>query len=343
MRCVGWPQPPAHGVPVGRGVIRRSADDFFVQELPNWAPTDAGEHEVLWIEKRDANTQWVARALARAASCRVGDVGYAGLKDRRAVTRQWFSVPVRDGVDWPSLEIEGVRVLAVHRHQRKLRTGALAGNRFRIRVSELRLDGGALEERLDAIRRCGVPNYFGPQRFGRDGGNVELARRFAAGERLDRRRRGFALSAARAVVFNAVLAERVRRGDWAQVGAGDVAMLAGSNSFFVVADDAAATAAAPRAAALDLHPSGPLWGDGESPARGDTGAREAAVAARFPELVAAIARGRVDAARRPLRIAVEALTAELADGALVLGFELPRGSFATAVLNEVVAVVEALP
>lgn len=334
----GWPQPPAHGEPLARGVLRARQEDFVVDEIPNWAPTGDGEHDVLWVEKRGANTRWVAGALARHAGCRAADVGYAGLKDRHAVTRQWFSV-ARAGrcPDWQAFEADGVRILEVAAHRRKLRPGALSGNRFRILVAAACPEAPALPARVAAVRAQGVPNYFGPQRFGRDGGNLALAGRLAAGERLGRGQRGFALSAARSALFNAVLAERVRRGDWLQPQVGDALMLTGSNSFFVVDDSGELDALAARAAEGDLQPTGPLWGEGESAVTGDVATLEARIGAVLPELVAATTAARAKPARRALRVFADGLEASSSSDGLMLAFTLPAGSFATAVVNEFVA------
>ncbi len=336
---VGWPQPPAHGDARARGSLRARPEDFLVDEIPNWTPTGDGEHDVLLVEKRDANTRWVAGALARHAGCRAADVGYAGLKDRHAVTRQWFSVPRgRARPDWQAFEAEGVRVLEVASHRRKLRPGTLAGNRFRVRVADASPDPLALAARVEAVRAAGVPNYFGPQRFGREGGNLALAARLAAGERLKRAERGFALSAARAALFNAVLAERVRRGDWLEPRLGDALMLTGSQSFFVADDAGELDALAARAAEGDLQPTGPLWGEGESSVAGEVAALELAVGEALPGLVAATTAARAKPARRALRVFAADLEATTAPDGLTLEFTLPAGSFATAVVNEFVAV-----
>src|SRR5262249_4892871 len=157
-------------------------------------PAGTGQHVLLRVRKRDANTQWVARELARLCRCRPMDVGYAGLKDRRAITTQWFTVPKSSqSVDsWPAVRTAEFDGLEAHAHTRKLPRGALAGNSFIIRVRNITISDDQLAERITLIGRRGVPNYFGPQRFGRDGSNLE---RISAGFRgLRPPERGFILS-----------------------------------------------------------------------------------------------------------------------------------------------------
>ena len=189
----------AFGEPVASCHIRKANADFQVSEQLGFELSGDGEHDYLQIEKDGANTAWVARGLAKHAGIAASDVGFAGLKDRHAVTKQWFSVrrPAGNKADWMKLDLTGVRVLQEGRHRRKLRRGAHAGNRFRVALRNLTETRGGLRERLAEIRDAGVPNYFGEQRFGRDGGNLGLAGDLFAGRRLSRGKRGMALSAAR--------------------------------------------------------------------------------------------------------------------------------------------------
>ncbi|MEM7763283.1 MAG: tRNA pseudouridine(13) synthase TruD [Pseudomonadota bacterium] len=331
-----WPREPASGERLGAAEIRRQPEDFRVEELPSWQPSGDGEHDVLWVEKREANTQWVADRLARFADVRRGAVSYAGLKDRFAVTRQWFSVhlPGRQ-VDWSALQDAAFDVLQVARHHRKLRIGTLAGNRFRIRLFHAAITPQALDERIARLREHGCPNYFGPQRFGHDGANLRLAEALANGRRLPRHKRGFALSAARAQIFNAVLEQRVLASTWARNIDGDVAMMEGSNAVFATADESADTLVQ-RFADHDIHPTGPLWGDGKPMTAGTAAALEHEVADTLPVLTAALVNARMAQARRSLRVTLADLEREpVSDQISDLCFSLPPGSYATAVLNEV--------
>jgi len=326
--------------PLGTGVLRSSPEDFQVIEILGFEPSGAGPHALLTVRKRGANTEWVARELARVASCKPFEVGFAGLKDRNAVATQAFTVPrgKRAAAEFIGLAGEGYEVIDATAHQRKLPRGALAGNRFEITVRELRCEASALRERLDAIARGGVPNYFGPQRFGRDGGNladvVRGAERPPGARGRGRSDEGFMLSAARSVIFNAILAARIGQDSWNRLLAGDVANLDGRGSVFAVA--APDTELERRCAELDLHPTAPLWGEGETLSAGDVRSLEEAVAARFPEALTVIRNARMNAERRALRMRVRDLTHEYDQDVLQLRFALPSGSFATAVLRELV-------
>ena len=330
--------PTAHGRPPATGRIRVEPEDFQVEEQIGFEPDGAGGHLLLLVEKRGANTGWVAAQLARAAGVHPRDVGYSGQKDRHAVTRQSFSVPwpVAAPVD-PCLEYSGAgfRVLAAARHGRKLRPGSHRGNRFRIRVRDLVGDPADIGARMLQIAAAGVPNYFGPQRFGRDGANLARARDWAqrGSAPRDRAQRSFALSAARSRLFNDVLADRVRRGDWDQLLPGEAVMLDGRRSFFLA--DAIDATLQERCQRLDVHPSGPLWGRNASPASGEALRIEEGVVACEPGLRALLESAGLEHERRSLRLPVRCLEWQVGDGDLTLAFELPRGTFATAVLHEV--------
>ncbi|MBV6417976.1 MAG: tRNA pseudouridine synthase D [Steroidobacteraceae bacterium] len=330
-RALALEPPRAFGTPPIAGRVRVEPRDFIVDEDPGFAPAGEGSHLLLRVRKIGANTEWVARDLARRARCRPFEVGFAGLKDRHAVTTQWFTVPRGrdDPQAWSGIEGEGYVVLEAHAHRRKLPRGALAGNRFELRIREVSGDRAALAARLAGIGANGVPDYFGPQRFGRSLANLA---RIAAGDW--RTERAFALSAARSLVFNAVLAARVVDGSWATLEAGDVANLDGSGSVFAVDECDAALAA--RVAALDVHPTGPLWGVGDSRAGGRVAALEAQASAQFAQVCSTLCAEGVRMARRPLRAAVRELAHAFEGDTLVLAFRLTAGSFAMTVLREVV-------
>lgn len=329
--------PRALGPPEARGRLKAEPAHFRVEEKLGFAPDGGEAHLLLRVEKTDANTLFVARRLADAAGVHPRDVGFAGLKDRRAVATQWFSLPAgRRPRDWVGFEGPGFRVLEAAAHSRKLRRGALAGNRFEVVVTGLTCGREELERRLAAVLARGVPNYFGLQRFGRDGANLTPVAAWAAGGPLPSRReeRGFLLSAARALAFNAVLAARVADGTWNRLLPGEVVNLGGSGSVFVATEIDAALAA--RCDALDVHPTGPLPGTGGLAPCGRAARVEAEALAPLAELVAALAAVGLEAARRPLRVRPDALDYAVEPGRLVLAFELPRGAFATSLLAELV-------
>jgi tRNA pseudouridine13 synthase len=330
--------PRAHGVPPVTAELRRMPEDFHVEEILGYDADGEGEHALLWVEKREANTDWVARELARFANVSPVNVGYAGMKDRHAVTRQAFTVQLagKPDPDWAAFPHAEVKVLASTRHKRKLKRGALRGNRFVLVLRDVRGDRARADQVLQSIARRGVPNYFGEQRFGREGGNVAQARAMFAGRRVDRDKRSILLSAARSHIFNSVLAARVERDAWDKPLDGEIWSLAGSRSWFGPEpfDDVLAA----RLAQGDIHPSGPLWGQGESPAAGAAGELERETAAVFADLADGLVAARMDQERRPLRLLPKDLRWRwLDDETLELSFELPAGAYATVVARELMA------
>lgn len=335
--------PQAGETPQCSGIIRERPKDFFVDENLGFEPDGVGEHLLVQIEKTGANTAWVASRLAEYAGVSSREVSYAGRKDRHAVARQWFSLwlPGRSDPVWDDCEIEGVQFLRSLRHGRKLRRGALVGNRFAIVVRELTGDLGGLESRLGAIGRTGVPNYFGPQRFGRAGANIDLARRWFSGAiRLKGNKRSMALSAARSELFNAVLARRISDGTWLQCLKGEALNPQGRGGFFIC--DEPDEQIVQRIASGQLHITGPLWGSGELIVRDEVAALESAVAAEHAELAAGLTTTRLDHDRRALRVMPGDLSWQLSDNALTLNFSLPKGAFATSVLSEVMTVKDCM-
>ena len=330
--------PRAFGAPLGRGILRAQPEDFIVEEDLGFAASGSGQHVLLKVRKRNANTQWVARELAKFCGCHPRDVGYAGLKDRRAVAVQWLTVPKSklSLEAWCEVRHPEFDVLEAHAHSRKLPRGALAGNRFVIRVRDLdtSIDDQALDLRIAEISRHGVPNYFGPQRFGHNGSNLV---RIADGlKALRAPERGFVLSAARSVIFNAVLAERVRDGSWNRLELGDIANLDGRGSIFAI--DTLDSTLTERAAQLDLHPTGPMWGRAAPAAQGRIADLESRVATEFQQACDLTAAAGMDQERRALRLAVRELTwnREPDTNGVVIRFRLSRGSFATTVLRELI-------
>ena len=256
-----WPR--FLGYPRARGILRSRPEDFSVRELPLVEPSGEGSHLWLEVQKCGANTDWIAGQLARAAACHVRDVGYAGMKDRHAVTTQWFSLPAPAGIepDWADWDIPGARVLQYARHGKKLKRGVLKGNRFEIVIRHLEGDLEDLGERLKQLASRGLPNYFGPQRFGHARTNaLSGARWLTEGGRLPRARRSIYLSALRSLLFNHVLADRVRQGDWDRLLDGEVAMLDGTQSVFLCGLPAPDLER--RCREFDIHPTGPMAGEG---------------------------------------------------------------------------------
>lgn len=313
-----WPRAcPASG---GSATLKRFNEDFIVTELPLQPPCGAGEHLWLDIEKNGANTAFVAQQLALAAGVEERDVGYAGLKDRHAVTRQWFSVylPKGETPDLTLLQHPEFKVLGQTRHVKKLRPGDLQGNRFRIVLRDVSGEREAIEANLKTVASQGVPNYFGAQRFGFDGGNVAQGRAMLAREIRVRnpKKKGIYLSAVRSFVFNEVLAWRIRQGLWGQTLPGDVLDEAGL-------------------------PTGPLWGRGRVATSDQAQALENAVAARHAALCDGMEHAGLDQERRALVARPADMSWEWPGAAeLVLAFTLPAGVYATSVLQEILSTTE---
>jgi len=327
--------------------LRASPEDFEVEELPLYEPSGEGGHTFVWVEKRGRTTEEVARELARAADVAPRDVGYAGRKDRHAVTRQWLSVPGLDPERALGLALRDARVLRAARHPHKLRTAQLAGNRFVLVVRELSEEALAgAGERLAALVAHGLPNRFGEQRFGAGGDNAERGRALLQGgaRPRDRREARFLASALQAAVFNEVLRTRPLPLD--ALEAGDVAVVHASGGLFRV-DDVAREG--PRALAFEISATGPIFGPGcfGPPREGDF--RQPAGAVRERESRALAACGldpdaplrtppglRIEGARRALRVQPrDAVVAAGADsGSARLSFALPAGSYATVLVEE---------
>ncbi|MDH4873075.1 tRNA pseudouridine(13) synthase TruD [Pseudomonas sp. BN515] len=335
--------PRAHGEPLGQAQLKAVAEDFQVDEVLDIPLEGEGEHLWLWVEKRELNTEEAARRIARAAGVPLKVVSYAGLKDRQALTRQWFSLhlPGKADPDLSAAENASLRILKSVRHKRKLQRGAHSANGFTLRLTRLVADREELEARLKRLAEAGVPNYFGLQRFGHGGGNVVDARNFAERKELPVQRnvRSRLLSAGRSFVFNRVLAERIAAGTWNQAQVGDLLAFTDSRSFFMASETECND---PRLALLDLHPTGPLWGEGDSPAQGQAQVLEAAVAAGEKALCHWLAEAGMAHERRILRLPIGGLTWHYPEpDVLQLEFVLPAGCFATAVVRELVDLLPA--
>jgi len=326
-------------LPGSGGVLKASPEDFRVDEIPAYPPQGTGPHLWLRVEKRDRTTRDVIRALAATLGVPDREVGCAGLKDRAAVTTQWLSLPLSRDPDPAALQGDGYRVLEASRHQNKLRTGHLRGNRFGVAVR-----GGDIARAracADALGLRGLPNFFGAQRFGAAGDNAEIGRRLLRGELADaavrrasrdRFLRRLTLSAWQSRLFNAWLAERLADGLFATALAGDVLKKLDSGGLFVCEDPATDTA---RVAAFEVAPAGPMFGHKLALARGEPLRREERLLAAEGIGAADLARGggETEGTRRAARIRV-AIELEPLDGGYRATFELPKGSYATVVMGE---------
>jgi tRNA pseudouridine13 synthase len=324
------------------GVLKREPEDFVVEEIPAYQPCGEGEHLFLWVEKRDVSAENLVAHVARSVGIRREDIGVAGLKDRRAVTRQFVSVPAACEPQLGAVETSGVRVLHATRHRNKLRTGHLKGNRFEILIRDVSADSFVTAEAVaEVVRERGFPNYYGEQRFGIGGATTQLGLDLLAGRKKPReiepRRRKFllrlSLSAAQSAVFNVVLSERLADGLFGTVLAGDVMQVAASGGCFVVEDVALEQVRYDQA---ETVLTGPLFGPKMKSPTGEPAAREQRVfdqfgitlqqAAEFPRLVTG--------ARRPLIVRVDDLQLAADPSGLRFRFTLPSGVYATTLLRE---------
>ncbi len=326
--------PRAFGEPLGNVTLRQAPEDFRVSEHTGLALRGAGEHLYVRLRKIGQNTRWVAKRLGEFAGIPYKLVSYAGLKDRHAVTEQWFSLHLagRPDPDWGALDVPGVEYLESARHDRKLHQGQLSYNRFRIVVRDCTTGQAALDERLALLAEQGVPNYFGPQRFGREAGNLELVLRQPRLQRMAREQRAFAMSALRGALFNGWLAGRVAAGSWR-----------------VPLEGEALLSDRPRGPAEDDHsvfvperlPAGMLWGAGYGGSGAAMRDAELAYAGSYPAVCAALEGARARFSRRVLVARVGGLRWSRAGDELTLEFALGPGMFATMVLRELFAVTDA--
>ena len=331
----------AFGGPSGSGDIKTEPDDFIVEEILSFEPEGSGEHVCLHIEKAGENTEYIARLLARHAGVRQRDIGYAGLKDRHGRTKQWFSIwlPGKSDPDWSALESEQLKILHTTRHARKLKRGVLNGNCFAIRIRHCQGDRQLTEQQLQQIKVQGFPNYFGEQRFGHQGRNIDKALDMFAGTRVKPEQRSIYLSAARSYLFNLILAERISQQTWIKALPGDVFKLNQTNSHFVA--DSIDQTLLDRLQSGDIHPTGALWGKGENPARFEIQALEQKIVSNHSKLVDGLLKAGLEHDRRALRVIPDNFVWQyIAKDDLHLSFTLPAGSYATALLRELIKTEE---
>lgn len=327
----------SHDLPPIHGIYRASPEDFIVNEEATYLPVGSGSHLFLLVEKRGLTTPIAIEKLAKALGVRARDAGFAGMKDRHAITTQWLSFEGADRERALSLELPDLRVLEAHYHERKLKTGHLRGNRFELRVREVRADSlPTIEEAIERIRQQGLPNYFGAQRFGR-GDNVTRALSFLRGEVRPPSKpyeRRMLVSALQSQLFNAYLAARVLEGRLGRIEAGELVKKSDTGGIFTTEDVEEVQARADR---FEVHPTGPIFGPKMSWPEGKPREREEAVLAELDLDEESLARmGKLGAGtRRVVRILPEELSAEHDGETLTLRFRLPKGAYATNLLEEI--------
>ena len=316
-------------------LLKAECADFVVKEQLGYDMSGDGEFVAVKVRKTDCNTLFVGEQLAKFAGISARNMSYAGLKDRKAVTEQWFSLqmPGQPTPDFSQFSLEGVEILDVTRHQRKIRIGSLQGNHFKILLRNAE-ETDELKERLDFLAKNGFPNYFTEQRFGRDGNNLTQALRWANGEIKvkDRNKRSFYLSAARSEMFNLIVSKRMELNLAQQILVGDVLQLNGSHSWFVVDESEDLAQLQQRLAQQDVLLTAPLIGEEEKSAVDF----EHEIFAQHQALFALMHQERMKAARRPILMQPQHFQWQFEPNGLRLQFALPAGSYATALIRELV-------
>ena len=323
--------------PKQTALLKAECADFVVKEQLGYDMSGDGEFVAVKVRKTDCNTLFVGEQLAKFAGISARNMSYAGLKDRKAVTEQWFSLqmPGQPTPNFSQFSLEGVEILDVTRHQRKIRIGSLQGNHFEILLRNAE-ETDELKVRLDFLAKNGFPNYFTEQRFGRDGNNLTQALRWASGEIKvkDRHKRSFYLSAARSEIFNLILSKRMELNLAQQILVGDVLQLNGSHSWFVVDESEDLAQLQQRLAQQDVLLTAPLIGEEEKSAVDF----ENEIFAQHQALFALMRQERMKAARRPILMQPQQFQWQFEPNGLRLQFDLPAGSYATALIRELVNV-----
>jgi len=338
-----WPVEWAYasGAPQSKADLKTHCSDFLVTEDLGYEPCGEGEHVYLDITKTDTNTDFLARNIAKLAGVPARQVNYSGLKDRRGVTRQWFGVHLPGKAeavdpDWQQLQGPEVHLHQVIRHQRKLKTGVHQGNFFAIRLRNIK-SSVALEQKLSIIAEQGAPNYFGDQRFGRQGGNLSLALSMIQGKRIkDRFKRGMALSSIRSYLFNQLLSHRVDDGSWLKAAVGDRCMFSDGFSQFDACAPADLADVQHRIDTGDLAPTGVMAGRVGNPPVTPASLYEAQILSPWEPWIEALVDLDMTAQRRSLRLWPKNFSWRWCEGdVLELNFHLMRGSYATALIREI--------
>ena len=321
--------------PKQAALLKAECADFVVKEQLGYDMSGDGEFVAVKVRKTDCNTLFVGEQLAKFAGISARNMSYAGLKDRKAVTEQWFSLqmPGQPTPDFSQFSLEGVEILDVTRHQRKIRIGSLQGNHFEILLRNAK-ETDELKVRLDFLAKNGFPNYFTEQRFGRDGNNLTQALRWANGEIKvkDRHKRSFYLSAARSEIFNLIVSKRMELNLAQQILVGDVLQLNGSHSWFVVDESEDLAQLQRRLAQQDVLLTAPLIGEEEKSAVDF----EHEIFAQHQALFDLMRQERMKAARRPILMQPHQFQWQFEPNGLRLQFALPAGSYATALIRELV-------
>lgn len=326
-----------YGKPTTHGLYKQQFEDFIVIEELGFELTGEGEHVLVYLEKKDCNTVFVAEQLAKYVGISAKNVSYAGLKDRQAVTQQWFSLhmPGKETPDFSKFDLAGCRILQITRHNKKLKIGALKGNRFKIILRNLTDN---IEPKLNTIKQYGVPNYFGEQRFGRDQNNITQAIKWATGEISvkDRKKRGFYLSAARSAIFNDIVSQRIKQNIQQTVLDGDILQLSKSNSWFLSKTDELSLLQQ-RLQNGEINITAPMVGDLPLGTTSVALEFETNCLKHWSCFAELFKKERMETIRRSILLRPEQLEWQwIGENDIEINFYLPSGCYATSVLRELI-------
>ncbi|HAT6808460.1 TPA: tRNA pseudouridine(13) synthase TruD [Legionella pneumophila] len=336
MYSLNWPR--AYGIPNSTATFKLCPEDFQVNELFEGQFSGEGEHIVLKIEKKGLTTEQVIKSLASLINKPIKLISYAGLKDKQALTTQWLSIhapgEVIEGIE--TLEAPGWKILECTRHNKKLRPGFLSGNHFTITLRNVSNETDLIH-RIEQIKLKGVPNYFGEQRFGRDGGNLIKAEEILVQGRKvkDRFLKGMYFSAARSWLYNLILSRRVKESSWNLPLLGDVIQLVGSNSVFVN-DKSLDEQLLQRIGEKDVSPASPLPGRSKNLVKGTALQIINEVYAEWSAWLDGLEKNGLEEAWRANILYAEQIEYRINQGTVELSFVLPAGAYATVVLRELV-------
>ena len=328
-----------YGKPTTHGLYKQQYEDFMVIEELGFELTGEGEHVLVYLEKKDYNTIFVAEQLAKYVGISAKNVSYAGLKDRQAITQQWFSLhlPGKETPDFTQFNLTGCRILQINRHNKKLKIGALKGNRFKIVLRNIS-DKQAIESKLNLIKKHGVPNYFGEQRFGRDQNNITQAIKWASGEISvkDRKKRSFYLSAARSAIFNQIVSQRIEQNIEQTVLDGDILQLSKSNSWFLSKTEELLLLQQ-RLQNGEINITAPMVGDSPLSTTSIALEFETNCLKRWSCFEQLFKKERMETSRRSILLRPEELKWQwIRDNNIEISFYLPSGCYATSVLRELI-------
>lgn len=331
----------AYQQPISQAIIKKYPGDFLVNENLPFTPDGQGSHVFLSIEKNSLNTLDVVQQLAKFSGLEARHIGYAGLKDKHAITTQWFSINLEGlkPIDWDKFSHQNINIKSLSLHKKKLKTGTVLSNDFTLILRDVdACNKNEIESKIEKIRQYGVPNYFGPQRFGINNQNLNKAQAWFSGKLKIKQRsqKSIILSAARSFLFNHLLSQRIESYGWNKLISGEVMILDGTQSLFTIPGSSFEDSdIISRFNQADIHPSLSLWGKGDVLSHGNLAQLENSLVKQFPQWCQALENKGLKQQRRSIRVLPQQLQYNwLNNNQLQLQFSLVKGSYATSVLRE---------